>query len=102
MPAVSFGLQAIPLAMVFLVFHVVVIRPGRVAERARWQAVKALTGGERLVLASGMLATFVRLHGTPDHGEYEVALSDDVLVRVHEDAIARILPPVIPPVERAT
>ncbi len=86
----SFVLQAIPLLLIYAVFYCIVIRPGRVAEQKRWAAVKGLTGGERLELASGMLATFICLHGPADGGEYEIEVSPGVHARVFETAIKRV------------
>jgi preprotein translocase YajC subunit len=88
----SFLMQAIPLISVFMVFYVIVIRPGRMSERRRWASVKALEGGEKIRLASGMKATFIQLHGDPDYGEYEVEIAEGLRVRVFETGIVKVLP----------
>lgn len=101
----SFVMQAIPLVMVFFVFYAVVIRPGRASEGRRWAAVKELSPGDRVILTSGMVGTFIALHGTAEDGEYEVEIADGVRIRVLEGAvksISKLLPVVDAPVESPT
>jgi preprotein translocase YajC subunit len=88
----SFVMQAVPLFLIVCVFYCLVIRPGRIAEGLRWKAVKALASGDRVVLTSGMFATFIALHGTPDDGEYEAEITDGVRVRVLEQGIKLVIP----------
>lgn len=85
----SFVMQAIPLLMVFAVFYCVVIRPGRVREIARRAMVEALAPGDRVVLASGMLGSFVARHGE----EVEVEIADGLRVRVTEDGVKEKVSP---------
>lgn len=96
MPFSSFLMQAIPLVMVFFVFYVVVMRPGRVSEGRRWAEVKAIVPGDRVVLYSGMLGGFVALHGHVETGEYEIEIADGVRVRVLETAIKSVVKQVVP------
>jgi preprotein translocase subunit YajC len=88
----GFVMQAIPLLMVFFVFYVVVIRPGRVTEGKRWLAVQELKGAERVLLSCGILGTFVMRHGDAEAGEYEIEVADGIRIRVVEEGIKVVIP----------
>ena len=82
-----FWAQVVPLVLTFFVFYCLVIRPGRLAERARWDAVQALKGGEWVVTKAGVVA---RVAGVfVEAVELEVA--DGVRVLVLEDGIREVL-----------
>ena len=93
MQPVSFAAQAVPLVLVFFVFYCIVLRPGRLAEGRRWAAVKALSGGEDVLLSCGIVGTFVERRGTPEHGEYVVDVGGGTLLGVLEAGIQSVAPP---------
>lgn len=78
--------ELIPVLMVFVVFYVAVIRPPRKAEAKRLEAVRALTGGEEVVLSNGILATITTIEGDV----FKAEISEDVEVKVLASAITSV------------
>jgi len=77
----------IPLALYFLM-----IRPQRQRVQAQRNLVSALTPGDRVVTAGGMLGTLVAVHG--DTASVEVA--DGVVIDLLLPAISRRIEPAVP------
>lgn len=85
----SLWLQAIPLALIYLVFHVLVVQPPRRREARRYKAVATLTGGEEVVTKDGLVARVL----TVETDCIRLELAPGLAVDVIESAITEILHP---------
>ena len=80
--------QFLPLALIFVVFYFLLIRPQQQKQKQHKSMVDALRRGDRIVTGGGVLGTVSKVVG-PE--EVEVDIASGVRVRVLRSTIASVL-----------
>jgi preprotein translocase subunit YajC len=76
-----------PVIMVYFLFYFIVIRPGRIMEIKRYDAVDALKGGERIILTNGLIGFLVKRDGVIFHVKLDEGFEICVLQNGIKDII---------------
>lgn len=79
----------IPLLGIVLVFWLLIVRPARARQKQYWAVQEAVEPGRRIMLASGIFGEVL----TVDDTELDLRIAPDVVVRVHRQAVGRVLDP---------
>jgi preprotein translocase subunit YajC len=80
-------------APIFLLFYVLLIRPGQQAERKRRELINALKKNDRVLTQAGIYGTVVSIH--PDGDRVVLRVDDDrgVKMEFSKASIARVVDP---------
>ncbi|HEV2337001.1 MAG TPA: preprotein translocase subunit YajC [Stellaceae bacterium] len=81
-------IQFLPLALIFVVFYFLLIRPQQQKQKQHKTMVDALRRGDRIVTGGGILATVSKVIG-PE--EVEVDIASGVRIRVLRSTISSVL-----------
>jgi preprotein translocase YajC subunit len=81
-------MQIVVFILTYFVFHCLVIRPGRVAERHRRNIVASLKGGEPVILSCGIVGRFIN---SPLPNAYDVEVAPNIILRMTDEGIKGIL-----------
>ncbi|MFI4949105.1 MAG: preprotein translocase subunit YajC [Alphaproteobacteria bacterium] len=81
-------IQFLPLALIFVVFYFLLIRPQQQKQKQHKTMVDALRRGDRIVTGGGILATVSKVVG-PE--EVEVDIASGVRIRVLRSTISSVL-----------
>jgi preprotein translocase subunit YajC len=81
-------LQFLPLALIFVVFYFLLIRPQQQKQKQHKTMIDALRRGDRIVTGGGVLGTVSKVVG-PE--EVEVDIATGVRIRVLRSTIASVL-----------
>lgn len=85
------ALQFAPLAVIFVVFYVILIRPQQQKQKESRTMLAALRRGDRVVTGGGIVATVQRVRDGTD--EIEVEIAPNVRVVVLRDTISNVVKP---------
>lgn len=91
----NFVINLIPIIIVYLIFYVITIRPGRNLEMKRYDIVDALKGGEKVILTCGLIGELIER----DQYIFKIKLSDGFIVEVIQSGIADVIAPDAPKAE---
>lgn len=82
-------LSLVPLVLIFVVFYFLLIRPQTKRQKEHKEMVEAITAGDEVATAGGLLGKVV---GTTDDGFLRIELADNVVVTVQRHTIGAVLP----------
>ncbi len=85
----SFLIQMVPIALVFVVFYFLLIRPTRLRQQAHAKLLEALKPGDKVVCAGGIHATVVGVA----EATVQVRIADQVRVDVEKASITTVKQP---------
>jgi len=80
-------LQFLPLALIFLIFYFLLIRPARVKQKKLQAMLEALKPGDRVVTAAGIHGTVVGLSGDV----VQLRIAENVKVEFSKSAIVSVV-----------
>jgi len=80
-------MQFLPLALIFLIFYFLLIRPARAKQKAMKGMIEALKPGDRVVTSAGIHGTVVALQDDI----VQVRIADNVKVDFTKSAIASVV-----------
>lgn len=80
----------IPLIGIVLIFWLLIIRPAKNKQRQHAAVVNAAEPGSEVMLASGVFGEIVAVRDD----EIDLRVAPEVVVRVHRQAIGRVIEPV--------
>ena len=80
--------QFIPLILIFVIFYFLLIRPQQKRIKEHKAMVEALTRGDNVVTAGGIVAKVVRII---DGDKAEIQISDNVTIQVIKSTISQVL-----------
>ena len=78
----------LPLVLIVLVFYLLVLRPARARQRDFAETQKALSVGEKVMLASGIFGELVKV----DDDVVELRVATDTVITVKRQAVAHVVP----------
>jgi preprotein translocase subunit YajC len=78
----------IPIAVIFLIFYVLLIRPQQKQQREHDEMLKNLKSGDKILTSGGLYGTIVGLRGESD---LEVKFSESVKLWVARSAVTRLV-----------
>lgn len=81
-------MQFLPLVLMFVVLYFIMIRPQMKRQKEHKAMIDALTKGDEVVVAGGILGKVSRLSETVIH----VEVSKDVEIQVQRAAVVQVLP----------
>jgi preprotein translocase subunit YajC len=85
-----FWTQAVPVVGAFLIFYLLIIRPGRIKEGERRKSVLALKPGDEVITNSGLKGQFVSSDVVTN--SVLIALTDNMTIAVTHDGIEKTIP----------
>ena len=91
-------MQLIPLALIFVIFYFLILRPQQKKTRAHQEVLKELRRGDRVVTAGGLLGTVDKII---NDGEISLEIADNVKVRVVKATVTEVLAKTHPVAETA-
>ncbi len=91
-------MQLIPLALIFVIFYFLILRPQQKKTRAHQEVLKELRRGDRVVTAGGLLGTVDKII---NDGEISLEIADKVKVRVVKATVTEVLSKTQPVAETA-
>jgi preprotein translocase subunit YajC len=77
-----------PLAIIFIAFYFLLIRPQQKKQKAHNEMVSALQVGDEIMTAGGILG---RITGVSDHYAV-VQISDNTEIKVQKNSVAQVVP----------
>ncbi|MEK9731854.1 MAG: preprotein translocase subunit YajC [Pelagibacteraceae bacterium] len=80
--------QFIPLILIFVIFYFLLIRPQQKKVKEHKAMVEALTRGDNVVTAGGIVGKVVRVL---DNDKAELEISENVTVQVVKSTISQVL-----------
>jgi preprotein translocase subunit YajC len=80
-------LQFLPLALIFLIFYFLLIRPARAKQKAMQTMLDALKSGDKVITSSGIHGTVVALQDDI----VQVRIADNVKVDFSKSAIVTVV-----------
>ena len=80
--------QFIPLILIFVIFYFLLIRPQQKRIKEHKAMVEALTRGDNVVTAGGIVGKVVRII---DGDKAEIQISDNVTIQVIKSTISQVL-----------
>lgn len=92
-PAASIGggfdvMSFLPLALIFVVFYFLILRPQQKKAKQHQQMLSALRRGDKIIIGGGIIGTISKL--TSDQ-EVQVEIAEDVRIRVMRSTITEVL-----------
>ena len=84
----DFGMQFLPLILIFVVFYFLLIRPQQKKQKAHREMLSALRRGDRVVTAGGVVGTITRVISDT---ELTVEIADGVRVRVMRGMVSDVI-----------
>ena len=91
-------MQLIPLALIFVIFYFLILRPQQKKTRAHQEVLKELRRGDRVVTVGGLLGTVDKII---NDGEISLEIADKVKVRVVKATVTEVLSKTQPVAETA-
>ncbi|MBI4386723.1 MAG: preprotein translocase subunit YajC [Elusimicrobia bacterium] len=88
-PAPNPLLSFLPIAAIFLIFYLLVIRPQQRQTKEHQKMLEALKKGDRVLTSGGLYGTVAGFRGT----DVELKISENTKVLVARSAISRVLAP---------
>ena len=79
--------QFLPLALIFLIFYLLLIRPARAKQKAMQTMLEALKAGDKVITSSGIHGTVVALQDDI----VQVRIADNVKVDFTKSAIVTVV-----------
>jgi len=80
--------QFVPLILIFVIFYFLLIRPQQKRIKEHKAMVEALTRGDSIVTAGGLIGKVVRIL---DNDKAEIEISENVNVQVVKTTISQVL-----------
>ena len=80
--------QIVPLILIFVIFYFLLIRPQQKRIKEHKAMVEALTRGDSIVTAGGLVGKVVRIL---DNDKAEIEISENVNVQVVKTTISQVL-----------
>ena len=80
--------QLMPLALIFVVFYFLLIRPQQKKMKAHKEMLNTIRRGDRVVTGGGILGTVTKVISD---GELQVEIADDVKVRVDRGMVSGVV-----------
>jgi preprotein translocase subunit YajC len=84
----DFGMQFLPLILIFVVFYFLLIRPQQKKQKAHREMLSALRRGDRVVTAGGLVGTITRVISDT---ELTVEIAEGVRVRVMRGLVSDVI-----------
>ena len=81
-------LQVAPLALIFGIFYLLLIRPQQTRQKQQRAAIEAVRKGDTVVTAGGVVGKVTKV----DEGEVEVEIAGGVRVRVVKATLSEVRP----------
>ncbi|RYE83298.1 MAG: preprotein translocase subunit YajC [Hyphomicrobiales bacterium] len=78
----------LPLVLIVVVFYLLVLRPARARQRDFAETQKALSVGEKVMLASGIFGELVKV----DDDVIELRIAPETVITVKRQAVAHVVP----------
>jgi preprotein translocase subunit YajC len=83
-------MSLVPIAAIFLIFYVLLIRPQQKQQKEHDQMLQDLKPGDKILTTGGLYGTIVSLKGDDD---LEVKFSETVKLTVARTAVTRLVSP---------